>query len=78
MAQCRLNRCALVDSCKALAPSGAMVALMVDLVRGFASVYQLGDGLTRNGGGDFWIMRTRCYLWIVPGRRRSRQGRSQN
>jgi hypothetical protein len=60
---------ALVDSCTAGAPSGAMVASMVDLVRGFGSVYQPGDRLTGSGGGDFWRNPTRRYLWIVLGSR---------
>jgi hypothetical protein len=34
-------------------------------------VYQLGDWLAGSGGGDFWRMRTRHYLWIVLGSRRS-------
>jgi hypothetical protein len=41
---------ALMDSRRAGAPSGAMVASMV---RGFASVFHPGDGLAEGGGGDF-------------------------
>jgi hypothetical protein len=44
------------------APSSAMVALMVGLVRGFASVYHSGDKLVGSGRGDFRRMRTRRYL----------------
>jgi hypothetical protein len=55
---------ALMDSRRVGAPSSAMVASMV---RGFASVFHPGDGLVEGGGGDFWRMRTRRYLWIMPG-----------
>jgi hypothetical protein len=55
----------LMDSRRAGKPFGAMVASMVGLVMGFASVFHPGDGLARGEGGDFWRMRTRRYLWIV-------------
>jgi hypothetical protein len=61
---------ALMDSRRVGAPSGAMVALMVGLVRSFASVYHPGDGLGKGGGGDSWRMRTRRYLWVVSASRR--------
>jgi hypothetical protein len=48
------------------APSSAMVALMVGLVRGFASIYHSGDELAESGRGDFRRMHTRCYLQTVP------------
>jgi hypothetical protein len=51
------------------APSSAMRALLVGPMRGFALVDHSGDGLVGNGGGDFWRMRTRCYLWIMLGSR---------
>jgi hypothetical protein len=54
MAQWSLDGgCALMDTCRAVALSGAVVASMVGLVRGFASVYHFGDGLAVRGGGDF-------------------------
>jgi hypothetical protein len=54
MAQWGLNGGrALMDMCRVVALSSAMVALMVGLVRGFASVYHSRDGLAVRGGGDF-------------------------
>jgi hypothetical protein len=60
-----------MDLRRAGALSGAMVVSMVGLVRGFTSVYHPRGGFTEGGGGDFWRMRTRRYLSIVQGSRRS-------
>jgi hypothetical protein len=58
---------AMMDSCRAVAPSGAMVASMAVLVRGFTLIEHSGDGLAEKGGGDLWSLRTKHFLWIVPG-----------
>jgi hypothetical protein len=55
----------LMDSHRAVAPSGALVASMVVLVRGFASVFRSGDGFADRGGGNLLSLRTRRFLWIV-------------
>jgi hypothetical protein len=44
---------ALMDSRRAVVLSGAMAASMVRLVRGFTLIYHPGDGLTKDGGGNF-------------------------
>jgi hypothetical protein len=65
------DRRALMDSRRAGALSGAIVASMVGLVRGFASVYHPGDRFVKIGGGEFWRMHTGRYLSIVPWSQRS-------
>jgi hypothetical protein len=50
---------------------GAIVASMVGLVRGFASFDHPEDRFAKSGGGEFWRIHTRRYLWIVPWSRRS-------
>jgi hypothetical protein len=64
-----------MDSGRAVASSGAVAASMVGLVRGFTLVFHSGDGLEEGGGGDLWSLRTRRFLWIVPGSRRWRWAR---
>jgi hypothetical protein len=63
--------CGLVDSRRVVAPSDVAVASMASLERGGASVEHPGEGCTE--GEEKMIsgaLRTRCFLWIVPGSRR--------
>jgi hypothetical protein len=66
------GRRAMMDSCRAVVPSGVVVASMVGLMRGFTLIYHPGDGLAERGGGDLWSLRTRRFLWVDSGGRGTR------
>jgi hypothetical protein len=54
----------VIDSCRAVPLSGALVASMADLVRGFDLMYHSKYGSVERGGGDLWILHTRRFFGL--------------